>query len=551
MANLKTKSDSLGRRDQIAWLAAIVIVAALIYIPSLHGSFLLDDRELIVRNPASQSLSDLPKAFTNYFLFGFDKTDSLYYRPLVTVSYQFNNTVSLHAPFVCRLTNLILNCLMGALVFAFARAVTRNTRLAGIAGLAFVALPSHAETVAWVSGRTDIIAGIFMLAGFFAFLANYRKRPRFDWRLAALASLMFACGLFSKENALLLPVLVGIYVLTLGDSMKRDEFLKWLPAIVIPVVLYVACRRMVLGSTLDGQMGYLINERLSRVGYVYAKYLGMLLLPQEARPVYDGLRTDVISPIVKTAAWLAPAALVAISIWARKRLPILAFGAAWVFMTLLPVVDIVPVRGLVIAERFVYLPSIGSAIVLGWLFCRMLEFRPRALRTLPIVVGVLAAAYVMYCGAQSVSGSQAYESNLAWAKWVAAHQPKLRLMRMTAASFLDEAGYRDEAAQELEAAIDLGWPGVSNAHKAGWKRKLASTYVQYGRYDRAARSLKDAVRFTPEDGETWRDLARAYFVLQRYPESVNAYGRADRLHALSPADYLDLAHARKQVAKSR
>lgn len=536
------------KRAQTLWLAAIVIVAAAVYIPSLHGGFVLDDRELIVLNPASQSLSDLPKAFTSYFLFGFDKTDSLYYRPLVTVSYQLNNTLSLHDPFACRLTNLFLNCLMGALVFVFAKALTGNTKLAGSAGLAFVVLPSHSETVSWIAGRTDIIAGIFMLAGFLAFLANYRKRPRFDWRLASLASLMFGCALFSKENALLLPVLAGVYVLTLGDSMKREEVTKWLPAVVIPVVAYWACRRLALGVTLDAQMGYLLNERLSRIGFVYARYLGMLFLPQETRPVYDGLRTEVIAPLVKAVAWLAPAGLVAISIWARKRVPILAFGAAWVFVTLLPVADIVPVRGLVIAERFVYLPTIGSALALGWLFSRLRELRPAKLRTLPIGVGLVGAAYVMYCGALTITGSQCYESNLAWAKWVAAHQPKLKMIRMTASSFLAEAGYQQEAAQELEAAVDLGWRGVSNAHKAQWKRKLASTYVRLGNYDRAARSLNDAVRFAPRSGEAWRDLARVDLALKRYSESIAAYERADRLHALRPADYQDLAEAKKQAA---
>jgi hypothetical protein len=546
-----TRSDRPGRREQIAWLAAIVVVAALIYIPSLHGGFLLDDRELIILNPASQGLSDLPKAFTTYFLFGFDKTDLLYYRPLITVSYELNNALSLHDPFACRLTNLLLNCLMGALVFVFAKSLAGNTALAGSAGLAFVVLPSHSETVSWIAGRTDIIAGIFMLAGFLAFLANYRKRPRFDWRLAALASLMFGCGLFAKENALLLPVLAGVYVLTVGDSMKREEVVKWLPAVVVPVVAYWACRRVALGGTLDAQMGYLLGERLSRVGFVYAKYLRMLFLPQDTRPVYDGLRTEVIAPVVKAVAWLVPAGLVAISIWARKRLPILAFGAGWVFVTLLPVADIVPVRGLVIAERFVYLPTIGSALALGWLYCRLRRLRPDKVRTLPIAVGLVGAAYVMYCGALSITGSQYYQSNLAWAKWVAAHQPKLKLIRMTASSFLEEAGYEHEAAQELEAAVDLGWRGVSNAHKAQWKRKLAMTYVRLGDYTRAARSLGDAVRFSPRSGEAWRDLARVYLALKRYPESIGAYERADRLHALGPADYRDLAEARKQAAAIR
>lgn len=539
------KAGVYAKRARIVWLVAVIIVAAAIYIPSLHGDFLLDDSELIVKNPVSQRLSSLPRAFSTYFLYGFDKTDLLYYRPLITVSYQINNALSYHDPIACKVTNLLLNVLMGAAVFLFVNALTRKTTLAGATALAFVALPCHAETVAWISGRTDMIAGLFMIAGFMAFLANYRKRPAFDWRLALLTSLMFACSLFSKEIGLMLPVLIAIYLFTLGDSIKRDEFLKWIPVFVIPIVLYIVCRRLVLGVTVDGQMGYLLKERLSRVGYLYAKYLRMLFIPREARPIYDSMRTDVVAPIIKISAWLIPAGLVAFSIWARKRLPVPAFGAAWIFAMLLPVVDILPVHGLVITERFAYLPSIGSSLILGWLFSHLIRLRPKALKTLPFGVGLLGAGFVMYCAALSISGSQAYASNLDWAKWVWTNKPKVKIMRITASSFLQDAGYRKEAAEELEAAVDLGWNSISKAHTADWKYKLGLVYVQYDDYARAARTFRGAVRLDPKRADIWLTLAKADSALGRYSDAVNAYEKANALHPLAAADLAGLAKARK------
>ena len=539
------KAGVYAKRARVVWLVAIIVVAAAIYVPSLHGDFLLDDNELIVKNPISQSLSSLPKAFCTYFLYGFDKTDALYYRPLVTISYQINNALAYHDPVACKATNLLLNALMGVAVFLLAQTLTKKTTIAGATALAFTVLPCHAETVAWISGRTDIIAGLFMIAGFMAFVANYRRRPAFDWRLALLTSLLFTCSLFSKEIGLMLPVLIGVYVFTLGDSMKRDEFVKWVPVFVIPIVLYMVCRRLALGVAVDGQMTYLLKERMSRVGYLYAKYLRMLFVPQEARPVYDSMRTEVIAPIIKISSFLAPAGLIAASVWARKRLPLLAFGTGWMFVMLLPVVDIVPVRGLVIAERFAYLPSIGSALIIGWLFSRLITLRPKGLKTLPAGVGLLGAGFIMYCAALSVSGSQAYASNLDWAKWVHGNEPRVKLMRISASTFLQEAGYRKEAAEELEAAVDLGWNTVSKAHTADWKYKLGQVYVQYEDYARAARTFNDAVRLDPKRADIWLTLARVNKALGRYPDAVNAYEKADALHPLASADRADLATARR------
>lgn len=539
------KAGVYAKRAQIAWLVAIVVVAAAIYIPSLFGKFLRDDNELIIRNPASQSLSNLPKAFSTYFLYGFRDTEKLYYRPLITLSFQINNSLAHHNPFSCRLTNLLLNLLMGVGVFLLAKALTKKTTLAGAAALAFVVMPCHTESVAWISGRTDVIAALFMVAAFLLFLRCYSRRPEFDWRLAALASLMFACALFSKEMAMTLPLLIGVYVLTLGASMKRSELLKWLPAVVIPIALYMVCRRLALGAVGDDlQMGYLLKERMSRVAFVYAEYLRMMFVPQEARPVYDDQRTTALAPIILSSVWLVLAGLTAFAIWARKRAPILAFSVGWLLVSLLPVADIVPMRAGVIGERFAYLPSIGAALILGWLFSGLVTLRPKSLTTLPFIVGILGAAFAMYCGAVTVSGCQAYSSNLNWAWWVHANKPRASYMRLNAAGYLQKAGYSKEAAEEFEASLDIGDDGLSKAGTADLKYKLGLYYVRHDDFDKAARAFADAVRLDPKRSDIWLSLAKANVTLERYQKAVEAYERADALRPLGPADRADFAKAR-------
>ena len=560
-------------RTIFLWLATITVSAIVPYILSLGGGFALDDHYLIVTDPLAHSITRFHETFFTDFLRGFLGDDIAYYRPLVTISYQANYTLFGPNPFAFRLTNILLNLIVALMTFVLARRFTKSLFAAGVAGVVFCTLPSHAESVAWVSGRTDVMSCLFMLGSFMAFIANYHLRPRFNWPLALLCSILFSCALLSKENALVLPVLFAGYIWIFGDSIKRKELLKWILVLLPPLIIWLVLRKHVVGVTLDNHLFVKLQERILGVGLAYIAYLRMLFIPREVCIVYDVFPIGVKYPIIALAAWLVPIGLIVLSVWARRRMPIISFGVFWIFITLLPVSNILPTSGPLPSERFVYLASVGSSLILGWLAWRMYEFRPKSMGIWHIIAAVIICWYVILSAMFAAQGGEYYTSNINWARDVAATKTRFIMFRAAAARYLAQEGYLKEAVGEYEAVLDLGsedpsdyvslarisrWMGkiskaenillyARNALKvdAGVEYELGIVYAESGNIKLAANAFENAVRIKPKFINAWRNLGKAQLKLNRYNDAFNSYSRVFQLPGSTLNDRIQIGLAHK------
>lgn len=564
-------------RGAIPWLVAAVIAAVAPYIASLRSQFVLDDHGLIVNDPIAHSLANIPKTFLMDYLHGFLGNEvPYYYRPLTTISFQVNYAMAGPHPFIFRLTNLLLNLAVVLALFVLVKRIARSNFIAGVAAISFAVLPSHAESVAWVSGRTDILSTLFILLSLLAFMSVYSRRPAFSWPLAILCSVMLACALFSKESGLLALLLIAGYVWLFGKSLRLNELAKWVIVLLPTLLIYAILRKHVVGHALEGSLFYMLNERLAGVGIAYAAYLRMLFIPQELRLVYDVFPIGFKYPAIAAAAWLLPVGLVWLTVWTRKRAPVISFGALWIFLGLLPVSNILPTIGPLPAERFVYFASAGSSIIIGWIAWQLYQWKPKPLRTWPIVAGLLICWFVLYSGALAMRSSWYYESDLAWSHGIAASKTRFGVMRAAAGSTFVNAGYYKEAVEEYEAALALTEKSERKTHhyvglaiaKHGLGQvaesaavliacrndlkdspeveyQLGIDYALLGQYGNASAAFRRAVQLKPSFRFAWRNLGKAELKLGRYGSAITAYERAFAKVEPIPKDRLDIGRAYK------
>lgn len=560
-----------GSRRWARWLAGVMLCAIAPYILSLRGGFVLDDWGLIVDDPLAHSLSYIPQTFLTDFLRGILGPNIDYYRPLVTVSYQANYSLSGADPVAFRITNLLMNAAVAALVFVLARRLTRSTAAAGIAGMIFAVIPSHAEPVAWISGRTDVLATLFVVGGLITFARSCRDDARFNWRMGAATALLFLCALFSKENALVFPILAAVYAWVFIGRLPREHVLKWIAVLTPPLVVYMVLRHSAVGPTLDDRFLLMLKERMMGVGIAYAAYLRMMFLPQAVRVSYDVFPIGARYPAIALASWLAPVGLVWLSVWSRKRLPVVSFGAMWMFVTLLPVANILPTSGPLPAERFSYMPSVGSSVILGWLAWKAYLYRPRRVMVWPVAVATLIGWFVLYSAVLSMVGAQVYQSDLSWARAVSATNG--RFFRGWAGLILAREGYPEEAVKEYEAAIRHDPNDLSNhVELAGVKRALGKpddalevllaagerfgesasidynlgiAFAELGEMEQAAQAFARATQIKPDFSLAWRKLGRANLRLGRFEEAVSAYKQAFSLAKPALRDHLEIGQAYK------
>jgi len=370
---------------------AVAACAVVVYLGALWNQFALDDVPIIALNPLVVHPSGLWRAFTAPYW-----TPDLgghMYRPLVIAGFAVDALVDGTAWF--HAVNLLWHAGAAVAVAALARR-WMDTAGALVAGLLFAMHPVHVEAVANVVGRSELMATVFSVLAVYAALA----RQHVGWSAAALAF-----GLLSKENAAVAPALV-VWAWILGvDRPDRRRMIALVVGWVVVGAVYAAVRTQVrqpfggyasVAPMFIGQSP--LTVRLTAVAAL-ADVVRLLVFPLTLRVDYSpNERTAVTTPLDLRFAMgmlcaLAWAALLLVA-WRRGR-KLEAFGLGWIGVAFLPVANLLYPAGFYVAERTLYLPSVGLVLAATAALSRLPRERLRlAVATLCLLGGVRTAVRV-------------------------------------------------------------------------------------------------------------------------------------------------------------
>jgi len=285
-----------------------------------------------------------------------------YFRPLVVLSFAVDRLLYGEHPFGYHLTNLALHAAGTWLVWGIGRRVLGPGFGAWGAAALFAVHPCHTLAVGWISGRTDVLAGVLYLAAFLAYLESRPAAGRRRAGLMATTLVSFALALFSKEMALTLPaVMLGHALLRPeGEALARRLAAPALAGVV--AAAYLALRIAVLGGFHPPPTPFAYH--LGDPGLAWHLATAPLLY------LADFVLFVPADPMATEPFWRAHPlmlllflALVARAFWSTlQRAPdraTAAWGVGWMAITLLPVMM------LTVGEHFLYLPSAGYCLVVG------------------------------------------------------------------------------------------------------------------------------------------------------------------------------------------
>lgn len=194
------KSCFPGFRYQLLLICCVVLS---VYYPSISAEIsLLDDRDMI-KYLAAVTHFDVMGTFFPH------SHDGLYYRPMIGISFLTDRFVWNLDPAIMHFENILLHLASAVLVFLIARLIISNTsRIPFYAALIFAVHPIATESVNWISGRTDLLAVLFVLSSLYS-IFRFRTSRRFWWLAASAVTLLI--GMLAKETAVgLIPALVFI-----------------------------------------------------------------------------------------------------------------------------------------------------------------------------------------------------------------------------------------------------------------------------------------------------------------------------------------------------
>lgn len=371
-------------------LGIALAAVAVVYLPVIGAPFVWDDRLLIVDAPALHRLQPI----ASYFVHSFWRTTGealgagAYYRPLVTLSYALDYQLHGANPAGFHLTNLAFHLLDVALLFVLARRRGANGALAGIVAATWGLLPRLSEAVAWISGRTDVLATAFVLSALIVF------KPTSHGRRVA-AALLVLLGLLCKEVAVaaLAPVLVLELDAARGAPRSAAYWLARGTPWVVVVVAYLALRAAALSGMRNGAVALSAGERALTVVEALGSYAWDVAAPWLPR-----LRQGLLRHPEGWRIGAGAAVIVALGLAAWRRPRGEPGTVAWLGLTALalaPVLHVMPLSvGVVAADRFLYLPLAGIALAVTPALARLRTRLPRAapLAALALFASLVPAA---------------------------------------------------------------------------------------------------------------------------------------------------------------
>ena len=496
-----------------------------------HEFVSYDDYRYVVENP-TLALGFGREALARIWLEPY-----LAWIPLTSLSLQLSH--ALHGPRAggYLLGNLALHAAATLVLFFALARMTRGVGRSAFVAAIFAVHPLNVESVAWVSGRKDVLSGLFFMLTLAAY-ARFAERPRSIGRHAAVA-LCFALGLLAKPMLVTLPcVLLLLDFWPLGrlrepasERLLAPRRLRACALEKLPL-LCLAAASAVLTYTVQERGGAMrfaeelpLLSRVSNALASFAVYPAKIVWPTDLAPFY---------PFPREGPWWGLAAtggavLVAVTAAAyrlARRAPYFVVGWLWFVGMLVPVIGLVQVGLQAHADRYLYLPLIGLSIAVAWGV-------PDALGQGRSVRLLLPAAA---CATVAALAGGAYLQVAVWRDTITLFEHTLAvthdnfIARHALATSYTRAGRLPEARAHFEEAVRLK-PRWAAAHV-----ELASLLDRLGEPEPAIAHYQEGLREEPENAAAQGNLGLLLVHTGRAADAIPHLEKAIALRERAPGD---------------
>jgi uncharacterized membrane protein len=358
------------------WLHFLLLAALAFWVSWLNlGSAYLGDDFAYVARFIDFPWAQWPSLFVNEWSGGMWQMHLPELRPMAALSFMIDGRLFGADPLGSHITNMVLHLGGGLWVYRLTSLVSRETNpkawLPLLAAALFLLSPSHAEPVAWVTGRVDSLAAFFYLGALASGMMWIKSRSRLG---LVMSWLCFAAGVFSKEFVMTAPLLLSVWVVVVE---RKSTWQFWKTVLVIIAgflgifILYLICRHTAFGSSA----GTPVSADLFRTEFLWRQVrYAAWLIPPFVGDIGEGPSGKLLLIVV---SMLGLGALCVRKFYREKRLlgddtvtlwgvvwaggipRIVLFGAIWYLIATLPLVVTY------FSPRHLYLASAGTSITLA------------------------------------------------------------------------------------------------------------------------------------------------------------------------------------------
>jgi tetratricopeptide (TPR) repeat protein len=353
---------------------ALSAVTLLAYSNSFSTGFTFDSQGLLLQDPrirqATSQNIDLILHRTYWWPYG----ESGLYRPISTLTYLFNYSILGNGdqPAGYHWINFLLHTGNVLLVYALALRLMRKLWPAVFVAAVWAVHPVLTESVTNIVGRADLLAGMSLLSGFWMYLKSAETQGPRRWAWLAGLMAVTTLGVFSKESAVTVLGVIALYELTWWKEKRRGRALLLGCLAISPALVAMWCARSAVFAKLLTPVIPFCDNPLVGAGFwtarltaikVMARYLALLVWPAHLSCDYSYAQIPLATGSPQDwLAWTVVAAVAATALLMFRFNRTVFFFAGLAFVTFLPTSNLVFPIGTIMAERFLYLPSIALAV---------------------------------------------------------------------------------------------------------------------------------------------------------------------------------------------
>lgn len=528
-----------------------LVFAFLLYGNTLVNEYALDDAIVITQNQfTKKGVSGLGDIFTSEYFTGFfgvkkDLVAGGRYRPFSLATFAVEYEFFGENPFIGHLINILLYTLTCIILYKILLLLFRDMKflfkwltLPIITVVFYMFHPIHTEVVANVKGRDELLSLLGALGAMY-FALRYLENKNGNY--LAFVFLLFSMGMFSKESAITFlfaaPIAVWFF-------MKDHFTFKKMATILTPMfaatILYLIIRQKVLGPINapvaeelmnDSFLGMTASQKYATIFYTLGIYIKLIFFPHPL--TFDYYPYHI--PVMEWSDWQASVSLVVnvvlgiLAILLLRKRHIASFALLFYFASLSPMSNVLFPIGVFMNERFVFVASLGFALILGWFFTVWLPCRTKNTTTYK---NITVAMLVVILGLYTV---KTIARNTAWKNDFTLFTNDVKISYNSAKSTCSAGGklieeatkegnehlrneYLKQAMQYLKKSVEIH-PGYSDA----WLL-LGNGYYEYRKdYDSVLWAYEKILAKNPNYERVWTNLEIVFARLDSTDYKIKVY----------------------------
>lgn len=540
-----------------------VILAIILYCNTIPNDYCLDDFLVIKDNTyVNAGLRDIPEILTTNFFNGVRHFNDGLYRPIPILTYAVEYSLIGLDPHVRHFINMILYALVGYFIFLLMKRLLPGSHLFLPLSISilFIAHPIHTEVVANIKGRDDLLAFLFSVMAMY-YIVRYFSENKKVLLISGLSSYLVA--LLSKESSVMFLFIIPLMLILFKKVYGKRLLSVVLPLLLITIIWLLWRTHVINSMSIPVDKGIFssfnnsilsTNNMFSRVAtglYLQILYISKLIIPVFLSHDYSFNQIPVIPAVsIKSIlSLLVVSGLFLIAILQIRKRKMISFGIFYYFFTIAIVANIFIYIGVTFAERLLFTPSFGFAIIEGALLYKLtIKGVTKNQNFKSFITGnklYMLIFLIILClySVKTISRNSDWKNNFTLFSADVSHSPNsarthynlgTELFNWSVKQTSEEKRkeYLNKAVVELKKAVNIS-PGYLDA-----MNNLGSTYQNLDMLDSAIAVYRKVVEIDSNYHKSDLELGICYYKTGQFREAIPCLQSVLRYHGDNETAYL-------------